>query len=254
MTRVRFLALTLLLSVLTSRAGAEFPKGDDKDFRAKLKAAIDAIRPLPETSIPDDPPPHEGAMFDLPYIVEPPDLLLVEVLEALPGRPITGERLVRPDGTITLGFYGDVYVRGLTIEQVKVKIVEHLRQHLPDSTLGLIEETGEPEPAPEPVPGESPLEIAPPPQENKGEATAKPKTSVIGPRETMKRQVNRRIIRRASDEVSQPEKAHPSAPTIALPAGSNITIRIEIQGAKPPETVVEDKPAPPESRKCPTAR
>src|SRR5207253_179463 len=44
------------------------------------------------------------------YVVEPPDLLLVEVLEALPGRPISGERLVRPDGRISLGFYGDVYV------------------------------------------------------------------------------------------------------------------------------------------------
>src|SRR5262249_34228226 len=35
------------------------------------------------------------------YVVEPPDLLLVEVLEALPGRPISGERLVRPDGSIS---------------------------------------------------------------------------------------------------------------------------------------------------------
>ncbi len=48
------------------------------------------------------------------YVVEPPDIIIVEVLEALPGRPITGERLVRPDGKISLGFYGDVYVAGLT--------------------------------------------------------------------------------------------------------------------------------------------
>ena len=48
------------------------------------------------------------------YVVEPPDLLVVEVLEALPGRPISGERLVRPDGKISLGFYGDLYVAGLT--------------------------------------------------------------------------------------------------------------------------------------------
>ena len=54
-------------------------------------------------------------MIDVPLVVEPPDVLLIEVLEALPGRPITGERLVRPDGTISLGFYGDVHVRGLTL-------------------------------------------------------------------------------------------------------------------------------------------
>src|SRR5262249_17400423 len=43
-----------------------------------------------------------------PAEVKVGDRLLVEVLEALPGRPISGERLVRPDGTISLGFYGNL--------------------------------------------------------------------------------------------------------------------------------------------------
>ena len=73
------------------------------------------------------------------YVVEPPDLVLVEVLEALPGRPISGERLVRPDGKISLGFYGDVYVAGLTMPEVKEKIVLHLRKYLTDEALGLVE-------------------------------------------------------------------------------------------------------------------
>src|SRR5260370_30463013 len=64
---------------------------------------------------------------------------MVEVLEALPGRPISGERLVRPDGTITLGFYGDVYVAGLTLPEVKEKIVLHLRKYVNDDVLGLVE-------------------------------------------------------------------------------------------------------------------
>jgi polysaccharide biosynthesis/export protein len=72
------------------------------------------------------------------HIVEPPDLLLVEVLEALPGRPLSGERLVRPDGTISLGFYGDIHVAGLTLTEVKEKIVRHLRKFLKDDTLGLV--------------------------------------------------------------------------------------------------------------------
>ena len=73
------------------------------------------------------------------YVVEPPDLILVEVLEALPGRPISGERLVRPDGKISLGFYGEVYVAGLTIPEIKEKIVLHLRKFLTDEVLGLVE-------------------------------------------------------------------------------------------------------------------
>jgi polysaccharide export outer membrane protein len=81
------------------------------------------------------------------YVVEPPDLVTVEVLDALPGRPISGERLVRPDGRISLGFYGDLYVAGLTLPELKEKIVNHLKPFLQDETLGLIvldEETGEP--------------------------------------------------------------------------------------------------------------
>jgi RNA polymerase sigma factor (sigma-70 family) len=71
------------------------------------------------------------------YVVEPPDLLLVEVLEALPGRPISGERLVRPDGKISLGFYGDVSVAGLTVPEIKEKIIRHLQKFVSAEALGL---------------------------------------------------------------------------------------------------------------------
>ncbi len=84
-------------------------------------------------------------LADLAHIIAPPDLLLVEVLEALPGRPISGERLVRPDGKISLGFYGDVYVAGLTAREAKEKIVLHLKKFLNEDALGLVEldpETG----------------------------------------------------------------------------------------------------------------
>ncbi len=80
-------------------------------------------------------------------VVQPPDLLLVEVLEALAGRPISGERLVRPDGSVSLGFYGDVQVSGLTLVEIKKKIIEHLRKFLSDESLGIVEldpNTGEP--------------------------------------------------------------------------------------------------------------
>jgi protein involved in polysaccharide export with SLBB domain len=81
--------------------------------------------------------------FGPPIVVEPPDLLLVEVLEALPGRPISGERLVRPDGSISLSFYGDVQVGGLTLPEIKEKIVRHLQKYLTDQSLGLVETDGE---------------------------------------------------------------------------------------------------------------
>jgi protein involved in polysaccharide export with SLBB domain len=66
------------------------------------------------------------------------DLIKVEVASALPGRPIKGERLVRPDGKITLGYYGDVQVAGLSADEARGKIVVHLRRYLADETLGLV--------------------------------------------------------------------------------------------------------------------
>jgi polysaccharide export outer membrane protein len=94
----------------------------------------------PEEKIANGNIPREFQKVSMPdYVLEAPDLLIVEVLEALPGRPISGERLVRPDGKISLGFYGDVYVAGLTLPEVKEKIILHLRKYLTDSALGLIE-------------------------------------------------------------------------------------------------------------------
>jgi protein involved in polysaccharide export with SLBB domain len=98
-------------------------------------------------------------MIDIPWVAGPSDKLIVEVLETLPGRPISGERLVRPDGKISLGFYGEVHVRGLTLLQVKVAIIRHLRTYLNDEILGLaimVEDDAQPAPGgfrgPLPVP------------------------------------------------------------------------------------------------------
>ena len=94
----------------------------------------------PEEKIAKSNIPSEFKKVSMPeYVVEPPDLIIVEVLEALPGRPVTGERLVKPDGKISLGWYGEVFVAGLTTDEIKEKIVLHLRKFLPDEVLGLTE-------------------------------------------------------------------------------------------------------------------
>src|ERR1700733_11723084 len=46
------------------------------------------------------------------YVVETSDLIYVELQETLPGRPINFERLVRPDGKISLTWYGELFVDG----------------------------------------------------------------------------------------------------------------------------------------------
>ena len=99
---------------------------------------------IPEEKIAASNIPRELSMSSHPqHTIEPPDLILVEVLEALPGRPITGERLIYGDGTINLGWYGNLYVAGLTLDEAKEKIVLHLRQFLNDEALGLFRENPE---------------------------------------------------------------------------------------------------------------
>jgi polysaccharide export outer membrane protein len=106
---------------------------------AALACGCQTVR-TPEEKIAKTNLPREFTKVSMPdYVVEPPDLLIVEVLEALPGRPISGERLVRPDGKISLGFYGEVYVAGLTTDEIKEKLVLHLRKYLRDEVLGLFE-------------------------------------------------------------------------------------------------------------------
>jgi hypothetical protein len=97
-----------------------------------------------------EPPP---GYFDLPApdkqdgtdppIIKVGQIIQVEVLEALPGRPITGDRYVRSDGTISLGFYGDLRVAGLNRYQIKVKLLEQLRKYITDEVLGLVREDGQ---------------------------------------------------------------------------------------------------------------
>jgi protein involved in polysaccharide export with SLBB domain len=212
----------------------------------RMIAAYD-LRPHPTPTIPDNPPPHEGAMISpLPIIAEPPDLILVEVLEALPGRPISGERLIRPDGKINLGFYGDVYVRGLTLEQVKVAIIKHLRKHLNDEALGLEVQDFNDEPS---TPARVKLPIPEPPKAEElfpdadGKEKAKPRKSTFrsrpGPFSVKTRAAalrnNRRSVpvRTVGFRESSQEPAEPTVPNqIKIPVNGpgQITIRIENGG------------------------
>lgn len=76
---------------------------------------------------PHPPAPHEHARVTLPpYVIDPPDVLIVESGVSLRDQPIRGQHLVRPDGTINLGIYGAVYVTGLTLDQAKDAIARQL--------------------------------------------------------------------------------------------------------------------------------
>jgi protein involved in polysaccharide export with SLBB domain len=221
------------------------------------------LTPHPSPTIPDNPPPREGALVNLPFVVEPPDLVLVEVLEALPGRPISGERMVRPDGTISLGWYGDIQVRGLTVPQIKVAIIKHLTRFLNDADLGLaVSDAGESEiPQPErlPIPplpeNANPFDRdeAPKPIKKSSSATrAQPRTGKSDVRPAPLHVAGRRkpvrfipVRGTRQEPAAAPESPKPPA-QINIPAGATgrITITIDLGGPARPAVEPGQIPVP----------
>ncbi len=80
--------------------------------------AIDAVRLVPRP----------------PYRIEPLDVLILQVAGTLPDRPIAGQVVVSPDGTVTLPYnYGVVRVAGLTLQQAAEAVMLALKNMGPDS-------------------------------------------------------------------------------------------------------------------------
>jgi polysaccharide export outer membrane protein len=82
-------------------------------------------RKIPQYGCIDPEQPRELDMVSMPpYVVEPPDELDIAV------RPEVADLIstvtVQADGNIDLGFNGDVYVAGLTLDQVETKIAQQL--------------------------------------------------------------------------------------------------------------------------------
>jgi polysaccharide export outer membrane protein len=90
---------------------------------------------LPVASGPGGPAPRELCKVSLPpYVIEPPDVLLIQSTQSLKDQMLQGAHLVRPDGSVSLGIYGSVHVGGMTIEQAKVAIARQMVQRVKDFT------------------------------------------------------------------------------------------------------------------------
>jgi polysaccharide export outer membrane protein len=115
--------------------------------------------------------PHELDMVKLPpYMIEPPDVLLVDVIRLVPRppyriepldsiliqwnnvrpdgtvEPISNLYVVGPDGAVNLGFtYGPVRVTGMTLEQARVAVEQYLKTKglkVPDVRVDLGQSAG----------------------------------------------------------------------------------------------------------------
>lgn len=102
---------------------------------------IPDLGPMPRELMMSSHPPYTIAPPDIlyidairmvprpPYKVEALEVLKIQVTGTLPEKPINGDFVVSPEGTINLGFdYGTVRVAGLTVDQAQAAIRKHLSE------------------------------------------------------------------------------------------------------------------------------
>jgi polysaccharide export outer membrane protein len=84
------------------------------------------VAPLPHPHGPGSPDvlpvPREFEKQAMPpYRIEPPDILLIRASKAitLPTQPLDGQHLVRMDGFVNLGIYGEVFLAGRSLEEAR---------------------------------------------------------------------------------------------------------------------------------------
>jgi polysaccharide export outer membrane protein len=128
-------------------------------------AGCTTTRPIPPYCIPQD-VPRELDKASLPaYVVEPPDILVIEALRMVPkgpyriepldtlfiqpAAPVPGEATnlvlpVDPDGTINLGpaYGGTVRVAGMTLAEAKAAVEKASPLKNPTATVGLYQTRG----------------------------------------------------------------------------------------------------------------
>ena len=112
----------------------------------KLDALTAAIAERPTEATPSSPaqiqappdgavPRELGKFTPSPYVIESPDVLLVEAttkdaktgaVQPLVPQALGGSSVVRPDGTVNLGLWGSVYVAGLTLDQASAAVRKQL--------------------------------------------------------------------------------------------------------------------------------
>ena len=97
---------------------------------------------IPQYGCIDPNQPRELQMVSLPpHVVEPPDELDLTVKPVVPDLTVTSVT-VQPDGNIDLGLPGRVYVAGLTLEQVELKVAQHLVQYTGGTGTGTASSNG----------------------------------------------------------------------------------------------------------------
>jgi polysaccharide export outer membrane protein len=138
---MRWLIFSALLA-LTALAALNWRAQLQTQQKLDALSAKLAEQPAPGSLVPVLEPkaPPKEAPAKPAYVIEAPDVLLIEAVvkdpktgatSRLPEPPLSGPFLVRPDGTVGLGFWGSVKAAGLTLDEAKTAVRDALIQARP---------------------------------------------------------------------------------------------------------------------------
>ncbi len=116
--RINAIKLSAGLGLVAAVCGSAFwIRGEFRELNNRLYR-IEAKSALPEAPTPNEPPPASSATT----IVSAPDILRLRFNPPSPELPKDGEFLIRPNGVISLGAFGEVAVAGMTLDRVQTSI------------------------------------------------------------------------------------------------------------------------------------
>jgi len=131
------------LDVLVIKASGTFPVDPTDDDAVKDFKRINGVYPVRNDGIVDLGPeygsvPVKGLTLDqakaaieshLKKTLAAPQVSITLVAQEAK-QQVTGEHLVRPDGTVSLGVFGSISLVGLTLEQAKAALEAHLAKYM----------------------------------------------------------------------------------------------------------------------------
>ena len=130
---------------LVIRASNTLPQDPDEDVITNQFRVINEVYPVQPDGTVDLGPEYGRVFLDgltleaaeeavIAHLKEEADLTNPRVSVTLPDvsgkQPVAGEHLVRPDGTVSLGVYGSVFVAGMTLDEIKAAVEQHLSKSL----------------------------------------------------------------------------------------------------------------------------
>jgi polysaccharide export outer membrane protein len=95
-----------------------------------------SLRPIPVAGLTVD-RAQQTIVDYLRLIVKGDPSVQVSLVQMRGMQNVRGEHLVRPDGTISLGMYGSVFVAGMNLGQVKCTVENHLAAYLVDPQISV---------------------------------------------------------------------------------------------------------------------